>query len=229
MIIGSGLIANGFSDYLNRDNVIIFASGVSNSKLINKKAYKREENLLRETLFLNKNKILVYFSTCSIYDDSLNSGIYVKHKIKMEKIVEDFSDSFYILRLPQVVGKTSSPTLVNFLFTSIINDDHLKINMRSTRNLIGMTDVFIIANYLITKKMYINEITNIASPYNLNILKIVFLIEKILKKKARYELFDEGHAHSININKIKDIIKNEKLFLGDYTNNLLNNFSKDFL
>ena len=98
--------------------------------------------------------------------------------------------------------------------------------MRSTRNLIGMTDVFIIANYLITKKMYINEITNIASPYNLNILKIVFLIEKILKKKSRYELFDEGHAHSININKIKDIIKNEKLFLGDYTNNLLNNFSK---
>ncbi len=144
----------------------------------------------------------------------------------MEKIVEDFSDSFYIFRLPQVVGKTSSPTLVNFLFTSIINGDHLKINMRSTRNLIGITDVFIIANYLITKKMYINEITNIASPYNLNILKIVFLIEKILKKKARYELFDEGYAHSININKIKDIIKNEKLFLGDYTNNLLNNLFK---
>ena len=33
MIIGSGLIANGFSDYLNRDNVIIFASGVSNSNM----------------------------------------------------------------------------------------------------------------------------------------------------------------------------------------------------
>ena len=28
------------------------------------------------------------------------------------------------------------------------------------------------------------KITNIASPYDLNILKIVFLIEKILKKKG---------------------------------------------
>ena len=226
MIIGSGLIANGFSDYLSRKDIVIFASGVSNSASVNEKDYKREENLLRNTLFRNKSKILVYFSTCSIYDISVNGSAYVKHKIKMEKIVKNHSNSFYIFRLPQVVGKTTSPTLVNFLFLSIINNDDLKINKKSIRNLIDITDVFIIVNYLMTKKMYINEITNIASPYNISVLKIILLIEKILKKDAKYELVDGGGGQPINIDKIKVIAKEKRLFLDGYTSSLLNDFYK---
>ncbi|MEO7119531.1 MAG: hypothetical protein ABIY62_00460 [Ginsengibacter sp.] len=42
MVIGNGMIANRFISYKNNDDVIIFASGVSNSK------DTIEENFLRE-------------------------------------------------------------------------------------------------------------------------------------------------------------------------------------
>ena len=85
MVIGSGMMATSFADYVD-DNIVIFASGVSNSKEKNLEAYKREEKLLYSVIQKNLDKTIVYFSTCSIYDDSVNSSEYVKHKILMEKM-----------------------------------------------------------------------------------------------------------------------------------------------
>ena len=48
MIIGNGLIANLFREN-DRENVVFFASGVSNSLETEKSAFLREENLLRNT------------------------------------------------------------------------------------------------------------------------------------------------------------------------------------
>ena len=48
MIIGNGLIANLFTEH-DRENIIFFASGVSNSLETEKSAFLREENLLRNT------------------------------------------------------------------------------------------------------------------------------------------------------------------------------------
>ena len=68
MIIGNGLIANVFGDYKENDNYVIFASGVSDSTNMDESAFKREEQLLNEITTLYKEKIIIYFSTCSIYD-----------------------------------------------------------------------------------------------------------------------------------------------------------------
>ena len=64
MIVGNGLIANLFKNE-DRENVVFFASGVSNSLETEKSAFLREENLLRKTLEENPEKIFIYFSTCS--------------------------------------------------------------------------------------------------------------------------------------------------------------------
>ena len=48
MIVGNGLIANLFKNE-DRENVVFFASGVSNSLETEKSAFLREENLLRNT------------------------------------------------------------------------------------------------------------------------------------------------------------------------------------
>jgi hypothetical protein len=49
MIIGSGFIANSFRKfYFDRKNILIFASGVSNSKEKKKKNFEREVNLLKK-------------------------------------------------------------------------------------------------------------------------------------------------------------------------------------
>ncbi|MBP6455165.1 MAG: hypothetical protein KA275_00440, partial [Chitinophagaceae bacterium] len=70
MLVGNGLIAKKFLNYLKDDNFLIFASGVSNSKNANTDEYIKEINLLEKSIQINKEKILVYFSTCSINDPS---------------------------------------------------------------------------------------------------------------------------------------------------------------
>lgn len=65
-----------------------FASGVSNSQNQNHSLFQRETDLLVETLRNNKEKLFIYFSTCSIYDPTLVNSEYVKHKLKIENLIE---------------------------------------------------------------------------------------------------------------------------------------------
>ena len=69
MIVGNGLIASLFYD-VDREDVIFFASGVSNSLETELSEFQREEDLIRETFTQNPDKLFAYFSTCSIYDSS---------------------------------------------------------------------------------------------------------------------------------------------------------------
>ena len=98
MIVGNGLIANLFKND-DIENVVFFASGVSNSLETEKSAFLREENLLRKHLTENPEKIFIYFSTCSIYDSSKNGSLYVNHKLKMERLVEELAKKYVILSL----------------------------------------------------------------------------------------------------------------------------------
>ena len=228
MIVGSGLVARGFKDYRNDRKVVIFASGVSNSRETRRTSFEREELLLKRIIDSHYKKTIVYFSTCSVDDNSVNQTSYVQHKLEMEQLVKKKCQKFFIFRLPQIVGKTNSPTLINHLFDTIYNDRNLAINKDSTRNLIGLNEMVLIVNHLIKNNIYANEITNIASPYNYSVIDIVVMIEKILKKKSNYRLLDIGEREAININKIMDIVKNKNIFPEGYTYRILNNFYKDF-
>lgn len=67
MVIGNGMIANRFTNYKDDKEIVIFASGVSNSKNINKENFKKEFLLLEDIIKANPDKVITYFSTCSIY------------------------------------------------------------------------------------------------------------------------------------------------------------------
>jgi len=229
MIIGNGMMANVFERYSNDNDVVIFASGVSNSKTKEKDAFHREEVLLRKTIKENSGKIIVYFSTCSIYDDSVNKTEYVLHKKNMENLIHKLCQHFYIFRLPQVVGKTKSPTLVNFLFTSIINNEKISLNKNSTRNLIDANDIYKIVDYLIKNKLYSNEITNIATPNNDFVLDIVLQIEKITKVKANYTLVELGEKQDIDISKIRSLDVDFNIFHDNYQYSVLYKYFIDSL
>ena len=61
MIIGNGLIATAFKkSNENYDNVIIFASGVSDSKETTQACFDREEKLITDTLNENIFILVVY-------------------------------------------------------------------------------------------------------------------------------------------------------------------------
>jgi len=127
MVIGKGMIAKAFSNYMDKKDVAIFASGVSNSLERNEREFQREKDLLCKVINDSHDKLLVYFSTCSVYDSSVNKTPYVRHKLKMESIIAENVEQFNLFRLPQVVGKTSSQTLVKVFFDKIQSEERFEL------------------------------------------------------------------------------------------------------
>ena len=136
MIVGKGLIASLFMQE-NHEDILIFASGVSNSSETRAEEFLREKNLLERTIANNPDKLCVYFSTCSIYDSSKNNSPYVLHKLKMEEFVKENASKYLILRVSNAVGKGGNPNLLmNYLIRSVENNETINVHTKATRNLI---------------------------------------------------------------------------------------------
>lgn len=140
MVIGNGLMAKTFSQYETNENVLIFASGVSNSLETNEEEFKRERDLLEKSLRINKNKIIVYFS--SYIGSSPTKKAYAKHKQNMVSLVKSSSNYWCILVLPQVVGRGGNEnTLINYLVNKIKNKEPIDVYKNTVRALIDVNDV----------------------------------------------------------------------------------------
>lgn len=199
MIVGKGLIASQFND-VDREDVVFFASGVSNSSETKKEEFLREQNLIEETIRLNSDKLFIYFSTCSIYDSSKYNSPYVLHKLHMEEIIKEYASKYLILRISNAVGKGGNPNLLmNYLYRQIINESELVIHKNATRNLIDVEDVKnITLNYLENNDF--NKIVNVAYMHNYFIDEIVSALEENLCKNSKKIILDKGEHYSIDIN-----------------------------
>jgi len=225
LIVGSGMIAKAFKEYDYNDKILIFAKGVSNSLETKKEEFERETFLLLDAIEKNREKTLVYFSTCSVLDSQNNYNDYIKHKIKMENIIRENCKNYFIFRLPQVVGKTTSPTLINFLATQIKNGDHFYLWKNSKRNLIDVVDVYKIASYLIDNDIFKNQVMNIAFNKSVDIVSIVKKIELLLDKKANYTIEEKGTFYDIDISNISKYLLDSGVCFGDnYIDVILNKY-----
>ena len=134
MIIGNGLLAKTFISYENNKDIVIFASGVSNSNCTDSNEYKRETDLLNYIIDENQKKTIVYFSSCDIANNMMNNKTYYKHKLTMENILQKSAISYHIFRLPQVVGQSSNAkTLINFLYTEIENETPFSLHIGTSK------------------------------------------------------------------------------------------------
>lgn len=186
MIIGRGMIANRFAEYKD-DNILFFASGVSNSNETNPEVFQREETLLKNTLNSNSKKTFIYFSSCDVANPQLNSKQYYQHKLKMEKIVSSSGMNYYIFRLPQIVGKGgNSNNLINFFVNSIKTGTLFEVWEGTKKNIIDIDDVYTIICHLIQSDKYLNRTCNIINITYISILDLVQAIEKATHKKANY-------------------------------------------
>ena len=198
MIVGNGLIANLFREN-DRENVVFFASGVSNSLETDKSAFLREENLIRNTIKENPNKIFIYFSTCSIYDSSKNGSSYVNHKLKMEQIVEELANQFLILRVSNAVGKGGNPNLLmNYLVNAFHQEKEITVHTLATRNLIDADDIKNITLKFINENSF-NKIINVAYLENFSTIQILEILEKHFNKTAKTSLVKSGQSYLISI------------------------------
>lgn len=198
MIIGNGLVASAFKSYFGDDaDLIVFASGVSNSRERRGEEFLREKQMLMECM--RYEKFTLYFSTCSVNDPELLDTPYVVHKKEMETLVRSAKDHA-IFRLPQVVGKTPNPnTLTNYIYQQIISGSNFQVWRYAKRNLIDIDDVASIVSYLVRSSLANGTTTNVASPFSISIPLLVSVFELVLGKKANYELIDAGGTYSIDL------------------------------
>ena len=196
------MIANAFRNN-DLEDVVFYASGVSNSLETDENQFRREENLIRKTLDENPDKLFVYCSTCSIYDSSKNASAYVLHKLNMEHLVSTESSRYLIARVSNAVGKGGNPNLLmNYLFQSILNQKKIVIHQNATRNLIDVEDVRNLILKLIIEKEK-NKIYNVAYLENIMISELVSVFEEVLGIDAEKEWMDLGENYTIDVHEVE--------------------------
>jgi nucleoside-diphosphate-sugar epimerase len=226
MVVGNGMMAQRFFSFNNDENILIFASGVSNSKETNVENFEREKKLLFEAITQNSTRKFVYFSTCSIYDPSEMDSLYVKHKLECEQTIIKNCENYLICRVSNVVGQTDNPnTIISYLVSKIGNEHQFQLWQNSVRNIIDIDDVFSIVSYKI-KTGIGAETCVVANPIQYPVSKIVKKIEQVLGKKAIFELIDKGASFKIPIkSEDKLILENGTDFkINPYLSKILNKY-----
>lgn len=217
MLIGSGLIAHAFlPEFSHRDDVCVYAAGVSNSSCTDAHEFARERLRLTKALEQTSDEAtFVYFGTCSVADPEAQGTLYVQHKLVMEGLASEHPRHL-ILRLPQVAGKTPNPhTLLNYLYARISRSEGFLLWRRATRNIIDVDDVAAIAHHLLADPTMRNSTVNIANSSSYPMTDIVHAMERIVGKQAIYEVVERGCGYPIDIRKILPILSEAAIKFDD--------------
>lgn len=192
VIIGNGLLAHSFSSrYADRGDVVVFASGVSNSTETAPAAFAREREMLARAMAA-RDATLVYFSSCGV--TSAQETAYIAHKRQMEQLVGSHPQGL-ILRLPQVVGRSANPnTLTNYLAAEILSGRTLSVWRYADRNLIDIDDIVPIASELIENRAAYPSCVAIASTHTIRMPDLIDRFEVILGKKVSMEILEKGES-----------------------------------
>ena len=226
MVIGHGMIAERFLNYREKNEYIIFASGVSDSTHLTAAAIERETKLLQSTIRAHKEKKMVYFSTCSIYDAGMQNGAYVKHKKQMEALIAAEQDCFIIFRLSNPIGKTANNhTFFNFFIQHIINNKPFEIWQNASRNIIDIDDMHNICNEILQQGSFLNTTVNIANPENYPVPYIIKNIEDHFGIQSRCKWLDKGDGPKIDTSQIEILFRKFNInFDENYLPNLLKKY-----
>lgn len=139
LTIGRGMMAGAFKECGAGDpGLLVFASGVSNSAESDALRFAREAALLSETIAAHPDHKIVYFSSCAI---GFLHTPYYRHKLAMERLVEQSAARYLVCRLPQVVGLTANTTLVSHIVRSIRARTAISVLPNARRSLIDVDDV----------------------------------------------------------------------------------------
>jgi hypothetical protein len=198
MIIGNGLLANLFRHFENRD-VIIFASGISNSAESDLAPFQREIELLESALNSRPPNVpLIYFSTFSVFDPSLQHTHYILHKQKIEKYLRG-ADNILIVRLPIVLSTSHNPnTLVNSVRRAVEGSKAFVIHKNAYRYFISADDLReILTLDFIFAQLKRGEV-NIAFPEPLHIPEMVDAVQKILGRDLLFTEDNRGSRYLVN-------------------------------
>lgn len=106
MIIGDGDIASVLP---KRNDLLFFASGVSNSSCTDESEYRREWELLLEQ---RRDAHIVYFSSLAVFYSKTR---YAQHKRDTEVLVKEQFSKYTIIRIGNISWGKNPHTLINYL------------------------------------------------------------------------------------------------------------------
>ena len=141
MIIGRGNIAKVLKD---REDLVFFASGVSDSSCISNEDYMREISMINN---VDPSSHVVYFSNLGIYykDDR-----YTRHKKYMEDLVKSRFKYYTIVRI-EVCKWVDNPTTILNVFKEKLKSGE-KIEIQNTHRYVLSLDEFLYWISLIPSK-----------------------------------------------------------------------------
>lgn len=199
MIIGTGLIAQSLRKIDSGDK-LFFASGVSNSAETKTSEFQREYDLLKDSIFNNDAKKLIYFSTLSVNDQSKKNSLYVGHKLEIESFIKETCKDYLILRIGNVVGHGGNPnTLFNFIKAHIKTRKEFYLHNKARRLLIDIEDIPKFLDLHVSKLK--RQTVNLSFPYYYSLREIVEHIEKETIS-AKYKEVDEGDFYEVDFQEI---------------------------
>ena len=207
MIIGSGLLARAFSpQFANSVTSCVYAAGVSNSRCSDQREFDREHDRLVKAMAQYKSAdLFLYFGTCSANSPLESTSPYVRHKIKMEKIVTEHPQ-YLILRFPQTAGRTENPhTLLNFIYSRIARSERFQVWKNARRNIIDVDDIVRITVGLALEEGVRRECINVANFSDNAMVEIVELMAKVVGKNAIYDCVGKGDAYPIDTRRIREV------------------------
>lgn len=202
-------------NYINSDDVCIYAAGVSNSSCENHREFLRERQRLEQSLKqAERVDAFVYFGTCSIADPELGRTPYVQHKQAMEQLVITHPRHM-ILRLPQLAGKTPNPhTLLNYLYARISRGEVCCVWRNAWRNIIDVEDAAI-AYQVISDASARNITISIANPVSYPLPKIIRCLEFVIGKRANLKIIERGSYFHIDSSLMIPFQKKAAVEFGD--------------
>lgn len=223
MIVGNGLLANGFiEESFDHKKFIVFVSGVSDSKKTNEEDFNREKTLLLKTISENKGLKLLYFSSILT---GVQDNRYYQHKLEVEDIVKKNSKDYIIFRVPQIIGKGGNKSnLVNYLKQSLISGEEIIIFKNTYRSLIDIIDLVRIVNYckdiVSCDTIYISDIEKIM------VLDLLKNMSIFLGVNPKYKLI-EGNDNNWSIKNssiVNEAILKLRITTGGYTNEIIKKY-----
>lgn len=147
VIWGNGLLGSalkGHEEEFNQLNLSIIAAGVSDSKNATDADFHREVSFLEKILSMSSNsqRHILYISTHSVNDTSLQNEKYVQTRLYNEALIQQHNPNHTILRLTNIVGHKGNPTnILKFFGHCVRQNITFKAWKNTLRNFVDAEDV----------------------------------------------------------------------------------------
>lgn len=224
MVVGSGLLGKSMNLFVDYDDVLIFASGVSNSKEKRISEYERELNLLYK--FLGTDQKIIYFSTCSVLYDCIEQTEYIKHKIRVENFIKSNFKNYIIFRLPNVVGHTENRhTSFNFFKKNLLEGLEISVEENTTRYFIDVDDIIETLTPIIKDQTQNKKEFNVCFNTKISIIDFIELMSDRLNVIPKINVINRGCSFDVdNISFLELVDKKYKSIGQDYNYNIIKKY-----